>query len=143
MVTVKCQQCGKNFKAKRSTAKFCSSNCRVKFNAPPSKKKEAKKSPPPIVIRSTKEKPEIKVSENEAEILAQHPMCKKESARLSFLDVSHIREAAEYYEKTGMTISDLIEFHRKNKLKVVDVKESQKKEGAVGYNRFKLKNKIE
>lgn len=32
MITVKCEECGKSFEAKRSTAKFCSANCRVKYN---------------------------------------------------------------------------------------------------------------
>ena len=32
MVTVKCQECGTDFSAQRSSAKFCSTKCRVKFN---------------------------------------------------------------------------------------------------------------
>lgn len=32
MITVKCLECNTPFEAKRSTAKFCSDNCRVKFN---------------------------------------------------------------------------------------------------------------
>lgn len=32
MITVKCIECGSNFEAQRSSAKFCSANCRVKFN---------------------------------------------------------------------------------------------------------------
>ena len=33
MITVKCQECSKEFEAQRSSAKFCSANCRVKFNS--------------------------------------------------------------------------------------------------------------
>jgi recombination protein RecA len=32
MITVNCLECGKTFEAQRSSAKFCSPNCRVKFN---------------------------------------------------------------------------------------------------------------
>lgn len=32
MITVKCIECGTNFEAQRSSAKFCSPNCRVKWN---------------------------------------------------------------------------------------------------------------
>ncbi|HQV53968.1 MAG TPA: recombinase RecA [Chitinophagaceae bacterium] len=32
MITVNCLECGKSFEAQRSSAKFCSANCRVKFN---------------------------------------------------------------------------------------------------------------
>lgn len=32
MITVKCLECQKSFEAERSTAKFCSANCRVKYN---------------------------------------------------------------------------------------------------------------
>lgn len=32
MITVKCLKCSKPFEAKRTTAKFCSANCRVKYN---------------------------------------------------------------------------------------------------------------
>lgn len=33
MITVKCKECGNSFEAHRTSAKFCSSNCRVKFNS--------------------------------------------------------------------------------------------------------------
>lgn len=33
MITVKCQECGTSFEAQRTSAKFCSANCRVKFNS--------------------------------------------------------------------------------------------------------------
>lgn len=33
MITVKCIECGKSFEAQRSSAKFCSANCRVKWNS--------------------------------------------------------------------------------------------------------------
>lgn len=32
MLTLNCIECGKSFEAQRSSAKFCSANCRVKFN---------------------------------------------------------------------------------------------------------------
>lgn len=32
MITVTCIECGKNFEAQRTSAKFCSPNCRVKWN---------------------------------------------------------------------------------------------------------------
>lgn len=32
MITLKCTECGKTYEAHRSTSKFCSDNCRVKFN---------------------------------------------------------------------------------------------------------------
>lgn len=32
MITVKCTECNKEFEAQRTSAKFCSANCRVKFN---------------------------------------------------------------------------------------------------------------
>lgn len=32
MITLNCLECGKSFEAQRSSAKFCSPNCRVKFN---------------------------------------------------------------------------------------------------------------
>lgn len=35
MITVKCIECGTNFEAQRTSAKFCSANCRVKFNNRP------------------------------------------------------------------------------------------------------------
>jgi recombination protein RecA len=38
MITVKCLECGNSFEAQRSTAKFCSDNCRVKFNNKPEHK---------------------------------------------------------------------------------------------------------
>lgn len=33
MITLKCQECGNEFSAQRSSAKFCSTKCRVKFNS--------------------------------------------------------------------------------------------------------------
>lgn len=33
MIKVNCQECGKEFEAERKSAKFCSANCRVKFNS--------------------------------------------------------------------------------------------------------------
>lgn len=33
MIKVDCQECGKEFEAQRKSAKFCSANCRVKFNS--------------------------------------------------------------------------------------------------------------
>lgn len=35
MVTLDCLECGKSFEAQRTSAKFCSPNCRVKFNNKP------------------------------------------------------------------------------------------------------------
>ena len=32
MITVTCIECGKKFEAQRTSAKFCSANCRVKWN---------------------------------------------------------------------------------------------------------------
>lgn len=32
MIKVKCTECKKDFEAQRTSAKFCSANCRVKFN---------------------------------------------------------------------------------------------------------------
>lgn len=33
MITLKCQECGNDFPAQRTSAKFCSTKCRVKFNS--------------------------------------------------------------------------------------------------------------
>lgn len=33
MIKVNCQECSKEFEAERKSAKFCSANCRVKFNS--------------------------------------------------------------------------------------------------------------
>lgn len=44
-ITVKCKGCGNQFDAERSTAKFCSTNCRVKFN-------QNKKGIEPLPIKS-------------------------------------------------------------------------------------------
>jgi recombination protein RecA len=38
MITVNCIECGKTFDAQRSSAKFCSPNCRVKWNNKPENK---------------------------------------------------------------------------------------------------------
>lgn len=45
MITLSCIECGKSFDAMRSSAKFCSANCRVKFN---------KKNPEPSVEETDK-----------------------------------------------------------------------------------------
>ena len=45
MIKVNCQECGKEFEAKRTSAKFCSANCRVKFNSRIQDPKEAQKEP--------------------------------------------------------------------------------------------------
>lgn len=38
MITVKCIECGKDFEAQRTSAKFCTPNCRVKWNNKPENK---------------------------------------------------------------------------------------------------------
>lgn len=45
MITVKCQECSKEFEAQRTSAKFCSANCRVKFNSRVQTPKEAQQEP--------------------------------------------------------------------------------------------------
>ena len=49
MIKVNCQECGKEFEAQRTSAKFCSANCRVKFNSkvgnPNQPQKEAQQEP--------------------------------------------------------------------------------------------------
>lgn len=60
MITVTCIECGKNFEAQRTSAKFCSPNCRVKWNNKNQSEEEPEVLPPTtFVVESTgiKEKP--------------------------------------------------------------------------------------
>ena len=49
MIKVNCQECNKEFEAQRTSAKFCSANCRVKFNSkvgnPNQQQKKAQQEP--------------------------------------------------------------------------------------------------
>lgn len=63
MITLNCAECGKSFEAQRSSAKFCSPNCRVKWNNRPDdelleevkvvQSEKIRASPPKIVVKST------------------------------------------------------------------------------------------
>ena len=50
MITIKCIECGNDFNAKRESAKFCSTNCRVKWNNKPKNKTriENERNPPDL-----------------------------------------------------------------------------------------------
>ena len=50
MLTLNCIECGKSFEAQRSSAKFCSPNCRVKFN----NEKDKIVTPEPEIAKDTK-----------------------------------------------------------------------------------------
>jgi len=50
MLTVKCIECQTDFEAQRSTAKFCSDNCRVKWNY-------REKNKPPVLDAAKMEDP--------------------------------------------------------------------------------------
>lgn len=77
MITVKCKECGNSFEAQRTSAKFCSSNCRVKFNAKPESVPEEKTEPikqrTKLVVDSAglKEKPSDEVMAKIKDVNAQ------------------------------------------------------------------------
>lgn len=83
MITVKCIECGNSFEAHRTSAKFCSANCRVKFNNKSEDKVESgnlKIQPLAVGIPKTKmvvdktglkEKPSEEVMEKVREVNAQ------------------------------------------------------------------------
>lgn len=77
MITVKCKECGNSFEAKRTSAKFCSPNCRVKFNskteAIPEEKIQPIKQRTKLVVDSSglKEKPSDEIIEKIKNVNAQ------------------------------------------------------------------------
>ena len=53
MIKVNCQECGKEFEAERKSAKFCSANCRVKFNSNKTSKEAQQKPETEKTVEST------------------------------------------------------------------------------------------
>lgn len=60
MVTVKCLECKKDFEAQRSSAKFCSTKCRVDYNR---RSEEQETEVQPTGIIELKKEPELVVKE--------------------------------------------------------------------------------
>lgn len=77
MITLSCIECGKSFDAMRSSAKFCSANCRVKFN---------KKNPEPSV--------EVKVQKDEprTELVVEKTGLKEIPAKKLTLTMDEVNE---------------------------------------------------
>ena len=59
MITLKCKECGTDFEAQRTSAKFCSAKCRVKFNNTTEDENPVPKLEPPkvdkVIIQKAKE----------------------------------------------------------------------------------------
>jgi len=127
MIKVNCQECGKEFEAKRTSAKFCSANCSVKFKSRIQDPKEAQQEPEiEKVVEST---------QNKLEGLESHKIVEVEFIYGSQLDKAKIiskelvgdsNSKFDQLLKQFNNLVDLTDKPKDIKLKLEQIKETSK-----------------